>query len=78
MNELRSESRKTIRSSEDRNFEKLAYIRPIDMRYFVVVVAACKIGYKVNWITRFSKGNNMLVADLTNVGWLDLIHFSEE
>lgn len=37
----------TIGPSEKGKFETLAYIGPFDLRYYVMVVAACKLGYKV-------------------------------
>lgn len=30
------------------NFETLAYLGPVDLRYFILICAASKIGYKVN------------------------------
>lgn len=32
------------------NFETIAYIGPFDPRYFIVVIAAIKVGYKVSAI----------------------------
>jgi hypothetical protein len=32
-------------------FETIAYIGPFDLRYFIVVIAGIKVGYKVSTIT---------------------------
>jgi acyl-coenzyme A synthetase/AMP-(fatty) acid ligase len=38
---------KTLGQSHDGKFETLAYMGPFDLRYYVMIVAACKLGYKV-------------------------------
>lgn len=36
------------RLGRSREFETIAYIGPFDLRYFIVVIAAIKVGYKVS------------------------------
>lgn len=36
------------KSDDNENPETIAYIGPFDLRYFIVVIAAIKVGYKVS------------------------------
>jgi hypothetical protein len=42
------------RFGKSTSFETLAYLGPLDIRYFVLICAVCKVGYKVSHSMRCS------------------------